>query len=220
MLDADRIKSAPAKAAVGNKRGPAGVLAADQWSLFMKSFAVRYLVAAGVAFAILSAASTAARAGDIARERTAAADFTLTDSSGASVKLSSYKGKVVVLDFWATWCTGCKVEIPWYMEFQKKYQPKGLATIGVAMDEDGWKRVRPYLAQHPINYPIVIGDERFAALYRVTALPVTLLIDRNGKIADAHTGMVDKDAWEREIRQLLQEKGTPQRHSVTEKTSR
>src|SRR6202166_3640039 len=87
-----------------------------------------------------------------------APDFTLKDSAGSPVKLSAYKGKVVLLDFWATWCTGCKVEIPWYVEFQQKYKSRGLASIGVAMDEEGWTLVRPYLAQHPISYPVVIGD--------------------------------------------------------------
>src|SRR6266404_7227570 len=71
----------------------------------------------------------------------AAPDFTLEDSNGASTKLSGYKGKVVVLDFWATWCTGCKVEIPWFMEFQTKFKSEGLETIGVAMDEEGWDKV-------------------------------------------------------------------------------
>src|ERR1700688_4727788 len=87
-----------------------------------------------------------------------APDFTLKDSAGSPVKLSAYKGKVVLLDFWATWCTGCKVEIPWYVEFQNKYRNDGLVAIGVSMDDDGWKSVKPFLAQHPISYPVVIGD--------------------------------------------------------------
>jgi thiol-disulfide isomerase/thioredoxin len=110
-----------------------------------------------------------------------------------------------LLDFWATWCTGCKVEIPWYIEFQKKYVNKGLTSIGVAMDDDGWAAVWPYLVQHPIDYSIVIGNEDFAKRFGVANLPVTLLIDRSGKIADSHLGIVDKARWEREIRQLLEE---------------
>ena len=73
-----------------------------------------------------------------------APDFTLIDSTGSPIKLSELKGKVVLLDFWATWCGGCKVEIPWYMEFETKYAKKGLATIGVSLDDDGWKSVKPF----------------------------------------------------------------------------
>jgi thiol-disulfide isomerase/thioredoxin len=136
--------------------------------------------------------------------------FSLTDSKGAPVKLADYKGKVVLLDFWATWCTGCKVEIPWYVEFQKKYEGEGLASIGVAMDEEGWEKVKPYLAEHPIGYPVIIGDADFGKTFGVIAsLPVTLLIDRHGKIAESHLGMVEKDAFEKDISQLLQEKAKP-----------
>jgi len=141
-----------------------------------------------------------------AAQRTSAPDFTLNDSLGKAIRLSDYKGKVVLLDFWATWCTGCKVEIPWYMEFQKKYERRGLSSIGVAMDEEGWEKVAPYLRQKPINYAIVVGDADFARTYNVTSLPVTLLIDRHGRIAEAHVGMVEKGAWEREIQALLRER--------------
>lgn len=140
------------------------------------------------------------------QERMPAPDFTLTDATGAVVRLSSYRGRVVLLDFWATWCTGCKVEIPWYIAFQKKYARRGLTAIGAAMDEEGWEKVIPYLRTHPINYPIVLGNPTLVQPYQVTNMPVTLLIDREGNVADAHVGMVVKDAWEREIRLLLKER--------------
>jgi len=137
-----------------------------------------------------------------------APDFSLKDATGASVHLSGYKGHVVLLDFWATWCTGCKTEMPWFMEFQEKYASKGLRSIGVAMDDEGWTLVRPYLADHPINYPVVIGN---LALLQKTfgldpSLPITLLIDRSGRIAETHQGVVDKAAFEQDIQRLLQEK--------------
>jgi peroxiredoxin len=161
--------------------------------------------------ALIAAFSTLpARApGDLtgAGSRTAAPDFTLNNSKGTSVKLSAYKGRVVLLDFWATWCEGCKVEIPWYTDFQKKYKKSGLAVIGVSMDDDGWKSVRPFLKEQKVNYPVVIGDWDLAKTFGITALPVTLLIDRNGKIADLHAGMVDKDTFESEIQTLLKEPG-------------
>jgi peroxiredoxin len=141
--------------------------------------------------------------------RNIAPGFRLIDSQGTPIKLSVYKGRVVLLDFWATWCTGCKTEIPWYVEFLDKFKDRGLSAIGVAMDEDGWKSVHPFLVEHKINYPIVIGNEKLGNRFGVSAMPVTLLIDRNGKIADKHVGMVDKDAFDREIQLLLKEPYTP-----------
>jgi len=140
-----------------------------------------------------------------ANARKTASDFALKDSKGASVKLSDYRGRVVLLDFWATWCEGCKLEIPWYMEFQNKYKASGLSVLGVSMDEDGWKSVKPFLEEKKVNYPVVIGDWDLAKLFDITALPVTLLIDRDGKVADLHAGMVDKDAFQSEIQILLKE---------------
>ena len=97
------------------------------------------------------------------------------------------------------------MEIPWYMDFQKKYKAVGLSVVGVSMDEDGWKSVRPFLEKMPINYPIVVGNQDLAQRFGVDALPVTLLIDRDGKIADQHVGMVNKDVFEREIQILVKE---------------
>jgi peroxiredoxin len=137
-----------------------------------------------------------------------APDFTLADASGSLVKLSGLKGKVVLLDFWATWCTGCKVEIPWYMEFENKYGKDGLAAIGVSMDDDGWKSVKPFLQEHKLNYPVVIGTQEVANAYGgLPSLPMTLLIDRTGNIAESHAGMVNKDEFEKKIKQLLHKTG-------------
>ena len=122
------------------------------------------------------------------------------------MSLSAYKGKVVLLDFWATWCHGCQIEIPWYVEFQNRYKDRGLSAIGVSMDDDGWKSVRPFLQQNKLNYPVVIGNQGLAKQYGVDALPVTLLVDRDGKIVHSHAGMVDKSSFEHEIQALLGEK--------------
>lgn len=141
-----------------------------------------------------------------AQSRKPAPDLTLTDSKGASLQLSQYRGKVVLLNFWATWCHGCKEEMPWYMEFADKYKKNGLAVIGVAMDDDGWQSVKPFIEAKKVNYPIVVGNENLARQYGgVEEMPVTFLIDRHGNIATSHTGMVDKDACESQIRTLLQE---------------
>jgi peroxiredoxin len=166
-------------------------------------------MSAGIVLLMVSLASYAEAPGTIAATavRKAAPDFTLTDSKGGAIKLSDFKGKVVLLDFWATWCGGCKVEIPWYVEFQDKYKDRGLATIGVSMDEDGWKAVKPFLEKTKINYPVVIGNENLGKLYKVDAMPMTLLIDREGKIAASHVGLVNKASFESEIQGLLQSGG-------------
>lgn len=147
------------------------------------------------------------------RQRKPAPNFILTDAKGDTINLSAYKGKVVLLDFWATWCGGCKTEIPWYMEFDAKYKDRGLAVIGVSMDEDGWKSVRPFMALEKdpetgghtaMKYPVVIGSDSLGKRYHLTSMPMTLLIDREGRIAVSHSGMVDKGDWESKIRSLLE----------------
>src|SRR4029077_6671780 len=94
-----------------------------------------------------------------------APDFTLADSNGTPIKLSAYKGKVVLLDFWATWCSGCKVEIPWYVEFQKRYRNDGLTAVGISMDDDGGKQVKQSLKEQKLNYPVVIGNQDLASRF-------------------------------------------------------
>jgi peroxiredoxin len=174
------------------------------------STVMRRSVSVAAFVTVIAAVGVAARAGmraelKDASVRKVAPDFTLTDEKGATVELSQYKGRVVLLDFWATWCHGCKTEIPWYEGFESKYKDRGLAVIGVSMDADGWKSVKPFIEEEKMNYAVVIGNDGLAGRYNVTNMPVTLLIDRNGKIADSHTGVVDKAAWEQEIQALLSE---------------
>jgi cytochrome c biogenesis protein CcmG/thiol:disulfide interchange protein DsbE len=138
-------------------------------------------------------------------ERKVAPDFSLNDASGKPIKLSDFKGKVVLLNFWATWCGGCKVEIPELIEFQSKYKSGGLEVVGVSTDTDGWKVVKPFVAEKKINYTILLGDDDICKLYGVDAMPETLLIDREGRIAASHEGVLEKGAGESEIKALLQE---------------
>jgi peroxiredoxin len=138
--------------------------------------------------------------------RATAPDFILKDVNGKDVKLSDLKGKVVLVNFWATWCEGCQVEIPWFIEFEKRYENRGLVVIGISMDSDGWKSVRPWLGEKKVNYPIVIGNDDLGKQYGLDGMPLTALVDRDGKIADLHSGLVKKAATEQKIRMLLQEK--------------
>ena len=137
-------------------------------------------------------------------DRKPAPDFILTDAKGAAIKLSDYKGRVVLLNFWATWCGPCKIEIPWFVELQNKYQDRGLAVLGVSMDEDGWQAVRPFIAAHNMNYRVAIGTDQVARLYGgIASLPTTFIIDQEGKIAAVHIGLVSKTNYASEILHLL-----------------
>ena len=137
-------------------------------------------------------------------DRKVAPDLTLKDVQGSELKLSDYRGKVVLLNFWATWCGPCRVEIPWFVEFEKAYRDRGFAVIGVSMDEDGWQAVKPFVDRQKIIYPIVLGTDTAAQRYGgIESLPTTLLIDREGKIAGKHVGLVSKSTYENEIDRLL-----------------
>lgn len=139
-----------------------------------------------------------------ATERRPAPDFALKDENGATVRLSDYRGKVVLLNFWATWCGPCKIEIPWFVEFESKYKDQGFAVIGVSMDEGGWDDVKPYLRRVKVNYRVVIGDDEVAQKYgSVEALPTSFLIDREGLIASVHVGLVPKSDYQKSIEALL-----------------
>jgi thiol-disulfide isomerase/thioredoxin len=136
--------------------------------------------------------------------RKRAPEFELKDASGSTIKMSDYKGKVVLLDFWATWCVPCRTEIPWFMEFAEKYKQDGLEVLGVSMDKDGWPVVNPYLETMKVNYPVVLGNKRVAYLYGdIDGLPVTLLIDRSQRVAGIHVGLAKKKEIEDQIKRLL-----------------
>lgn len=136
--------------------------------------------------------------------RKVAPEFTLKDSEGQTVHLADYKGKVVLLDFWATWCGPCKIEIPWFMEFEKQLKDRGFAVVGVSMDEDGWNVVKPYIQQYKVNYRILLGNDQVGEIYGgVESLPTTFLIDRQGKIAAVHIGLSGKDEFKNAITELL-----------------
>jgi cytochrome c biogenesis protein CcmG/thiol:disulfide interchange protein DsbE len=140
-------------------------------------------------------------------ERQAAPSFDLKDPNGASVKLEDFKGRVVLLNFWATWCVPCKAEIPWFQEFEKTYSDRGLSVVGVSLDEDGWKVVKPYIDERKISYKMVLGNEQLSVMYGgIDSLPTTFMIDSEGKIAAIHNGLVSKETYRTEIEGLLEAK--------------
>ena len=133
-----------------------------------------------------------------------APDFTLKNAKGESVSLESFQGKVVLLNFWATWCGPCKTEMPWFIELQSQYAARGFTVLGVSMDEDGWKVVNPYVAEQKMNYPVLLADEHVNQLFGgIEALPTTLILGKDGRIAYIHYGLVSKAQYEKEILNAL-----------------
>src|SRR5580698_659509 len=129
-----------------------------------------------------------------------APNFAATDSKGTTFKLSEYAGKVVLLNFWATWCKPCEQETPWLVEFQRTYGAQGLAVVAISMDEDGWKSVRPFMESHQINYRVALGDDALAKLYGgVESLPETLLIGPDGRVMARHVGSVTRKQYEKDL---------------------
>jgi peroxiredoxin len=132
-----------------------------------------------------------------------APDFSLTDLSGHHLRLSDYRGKVVVLDFWATWCDPCKQEIPHFIEMQNKYSSQALQVIGVSMDDDE-PPVREFQQKFKMNYPVALGSPELADHYGgILGLPITFVIDRNGRITARHVGATDASVIEAEVQKLL-----------------
>src|SRR6266700_5674430 len=133
---------------------------------------------ASLVFCCFSSTASAQGANGVLRpanERKSAPELGLEDSVGKQARLQDYRGKVVVLDFWATWCHGCKEEIPWFAEFERKYAGKGLRVVGVSLD-DGWQTVKPFLKTASVPYRIVLGDEAMAKKYGIENMPDTYLI--------------------------------------------
>jgi thiol-disulfide isomerase/thioredoxin len=131
--------------------------------------------------------------------------FTMKDASGKDVTLSDYQGKVIMIDFWATWCAPCKVEIPHFVEFQERYGPKGLQILGISVDDTS-EQLAPYIRDMKMNYPVLVGqgrDDVQEAFGPILGVPVSVMISRDGKICATHTGLTEKDVFEREIQALL-----------------
>ena len=132
-------------------------------------------------------------------------NFTMKDVAGKNVTLADFKGKVMLLDFWATWCGPCKVEIPHFIEFQERYGRKGFQVVGISVDDTA-EKLEPYVRDMKMNYPVLQGlnhDDVQDAYGPILGIPVSVLISRDGKVCATHTGLTDKDVFEREIKALL-----------------
>ena len=180
-----------------------------------------YLRMASLVAVLLGAGSTGAADPPAVRavlqpvkQRRPASAFTLIDDAGKKVTLSAYRGKVLLLNFWATECGGCRVEIPYFIEFALAYRKNGLAVVGVSLDvsyenlkdsDEGWSRIKPFVRTYKVNYPILMGNDQVMKLYDIQALPLTYLIDRRGRIAATYTSLVDKNDIETNLKTLLVE---------------
>jgi thiol-disulfide isomerase/thioredoxin len=140
-------------------------------------------------------------------------DVTFKDLQGKDVRLADLKGRVLVINFWATWCEPCQIEIPWMIGFQEKYADKGFTLLGVAMDDEGKSVVGPYVEKTQfdvdgkkmaMNYPIVIGNDDLSSKFGgLIGLPTTVVVGRDGKIHKRFLGLVSHDELEKEIKELL-----------------
>jgi thiol-disulfide isomerase/thioredoxin len=135
---------------------------------------------------------------------TPAPDFTLQSLDGKNMSLSDLRGKAVLLNFWATWCGPCKIEMPWFIELQKQYGSQGLQIVGVAMDDSSKEDIAKFASDMGVNYPVLLGKEAVGEAYGgVPALPESFLIGRDGKIVDKIIGLKGKAEIEDAIRKAL-----------------
>jgi len=157
-----------------------------------------------IAIGLICLKTASALAQEVSPARPSAPDWELADLNGKLVKFSNFRGHVLIVDFWATWCAPCRVEVPHFVELQKQYGDKGLTVIGVSLDEQGPEGVKKFVKGFGVNYPIVIGNEKVVEAYgRIDAVPTAFVIDRQGRIVSRHIGYEDKAVFEKEIQSLL-----------------
>jgi thiol-disulfide isomerase/thioredoxin len=171
----------------------------DPFVIIAVAVVVALMLVFGLKLAHRSQASSSALT-----QNAAAPDFTLDSIDGKPVRLSDFRGKPVVLNFWATWCGPCKIEMPWFVDFQKQYGPAGVQFLGVAMDDASTKDIADFASSMKVNYPILIGKESVGDAYGgVQFLPETFYIDRNGKVVDKAFGLKGRREIEDDIKKIV-----------------
>ena len=145
-------------------------------------------------------------------ERKVMPDIVMAQLDGGTWRMTEHRSQVVLVNYWATWCGPCREEMPGLVRLSRDLGPKGLAVVGIAMDDGGEEKVRRFVEEMRVNYPIVIGDEGLGKQYGLGGMPLSVLVDRQGKIADEHAGVVNKADTEKKIRALLDE--NPKRPSI------
>jgi peroxiredoxin len=160
------------------------------------------LIGAVSIFYVMSSSSTPRQYSPASNTNAAAPQFTLTDVVGHPITLSNYRGKVVILDFWAPWCPPCRREIPDFISLQNQYTSQGLQIIGIGLDQQS--NVAAFVQQYGINYPVAVGDDAISNLYGgVSGIPTTFIIDKEGNISNKFEGFTDRTIFEQEIKKLL-----------------
>lgn len=131
-------------------------------------------------------------------------EFSIQDLEGNLFTNENLDGRVALVNFWATWCGPCKIEMPWFVEFQRRYKDQGFTVLAISLDEEGWDPVREFAARLELNFPIVLGDDAVADDFGgIHALPTTLMVNRAGEIVATHTGLVSRSTYEQEIEAML-----------------
>jgi peroxiredoxin len=213
----DQIQNPPSRAATNTAQASRVAARENRKSIVSCSAFMRLLLGFALLLTSILAVGcqSTSQKGNVAGDSSAVAspatampapDFALKDLDGNTHKLSDYRGKVVVLNFWATWCPPCRAEIPGFVEEQKTLGPN-VQFLGIALDDDGATSVKPWAASHGINYPVLLTDQSVTHDYGdINSIPATFYIDKQGRIRHAAIGAQEKDVLEANIKPLLAEK--------------
>ena len=138
--------------------------------------------------------------------RRPAPDFTLKDLDGRDIRLTDFRGQVVMVNFWATWCPPCRAEIPDFIELQNQFGSKGLQIIGISLDDEGAAKVAPFASQNRINYTMLVHGNGAATAYGgIEGIPTTFVLDRQGRVVERRAGVAPREHWQQVIALLLKE---------------